>query len=251
MKKEDIRGLREGFRRSKIFDLFLDLIFPRRCPFCDGIVNFGDLICRSCKGRISYTGEDHCLKCGKKLLDNEREYCRDCMHTVHLFERGRSLYVYNGNVRAAITRFKFRGRKEYSDFFGRDMVKHLGSFIIRCHPDIIIPVPVSKEKMKKRGYNQSELLAESISEQTGIPVNRTLIIRIKNTPPMKELSRIERMKNLKGAFKINVHDVKCRNVLIVDDIYTTGSTIDAMTEELKKAGIQNVYFVALAAGSAV
>ena len=68
---------------------------------------------------------------------------------------------------------------------------------------------------------------------------------------MKDLTRIQRMKNLEGAFKINVHDVKCRNVLIVDDIYTTGSTIDAMAEELKKAGTQNVYFVALAAGSVI
>ena len=235
----------------KICDIILDFLFPRRCPFCDEIVFFGDLICRRCKDRIPYTGEDHCLKCGKKLLDNEREYCRDCMCTVHHFARGRSLYVYSGNVRSAITRFKYHGRKEYSEFFGRDLAKHLGSFIKKCHPDIIIPVPVSREKMKKRGYNQSELLAEKISEQMGIPVDRTLITRIKNTPPMKELSRIERMKNLKGAFKINVHDVKCRNVLIVDDIYITGSTIDAMAEELKKTGTQNVYFVALAAGSVI
>ncbi len=150
-----------------------------------------------------------------------------------------------------MSRFKFHGRKEYADFYSRDMYRHLGTFILSCHPDVIIPVPVSAEKLKKRGYNQAELIASRLSEYTGIPENKDLVRRIRNTPPMKELTRLERMKNLKGAFKIDSHDVKCRNVLIVDDIYTTGSTMDALSDVLIRAGVKQVYFVALAAGSSV
>ncbi len=251
MKKRDIRDLKKGCVKSKVFETVLDFLFPRRCPFCDEIVVFGHKVCGRCKNRIKYIGKSYCLKCGKMLLSSENEYCADCMHTDHLFTRGRALYVYSGDVRASITRFKYKGRREYADYYGLDIVKHLGSFIYRCQPEYIIPVPVSKEKKKKRGYNQAELIAEKISVYTGIPVNKDLLIRVRNTPPMKELTRVERMKNLKGAFKINVHDVKCRNVLIVDDIYTTGSTIDAISYELKKSGVKDIYFVTVAAGSSV
>ena len=208
-------------------------------------------MCSRCKSRIPYIGDNYCLKCGKALLKTDSEYCSDCMHTEHLFTRGRALYIYGGAVRASISRFKFRGRREYADFYALDMVRHLGSFICKCRPDKIIPVPISREKLKKRGYNQAELIAERISAYTDIPVDKTLISRIRNTPPMKELTRGERMKNLKGAFKMGAIDVKCRNVLVVDDIYTTGSTIDAMAGELKKAGAENVFFVTLASGSPV
>ncbi len=188
------------------------------------------------------------MKCGKPLLDTDSEYCRDCRRTTHLFDRGRALYVYNTIVRASIMRFKYHNRTEYADFYGKDIVERLGGFIESCHADCLIPVPISREKLEKRGYNQAKLLAEVISGYTGIPAESGMIARIKDTPAMKELSRTERMKNLKGAFKITSHVVKCRHVIIIDDIYTTGSTIDAMTEVLKQAGTEKVYFVTLAAG---
>ena len=247
-KKIDIRDFAKDFARCRICDLLLDLIFPRRCPFCDGLVSYGEFICKQCRRRIPYIGKDYCLKCGKPLADKGKEYCKDCSNTEHIFTRGRSLYVYGGRARESISRFKFHGRREYADYYGRDIAAHLGSFIKKCHPDILIPVPVSWEKLRKRGYNQAELIADSISDCINVPTIKTAVVRVKNTPPMKDLTRIQRMKNLEGAFKINVHDVKCRNVLIVDDIYTTGSTIDAVASELKKAGAKEVFFVTLASG---
>ncbi len=189
------------------------------------------------------------MKCGKPLVSGDREYCSDCRSTEHLFRRGRALYVYNDMARGAITRLKYHGRREYADYFGYDISAELGKFISGCRPDILVPVPVSEEKLKSRGYNQAKLLAEAVSLHTGIPVEDSLVQRCRNTRPMKELTRIERMKNLKGAFKKGVHDVKCRNVMIVDDIYTTGSTVDAVSAVLKAAGAENVFCVVLAAGA--
>ena len=188
------------------------------------------------------------MKCGKKLSDEVEEYCRDCKRTGHAYDRGRSLYVYDDLIRGSIARFKYGGRQEYADHYGDDIVNRLGSFISACRPDLIIPVPISEKKLIKRGYNQAELIAGRISKHTGVPVCDTMIIRITDTLPMKELSRAERMKNLKGAFKIGGVDVKCRNVLIIDDIYTTGSTIDAMAALLKANGVERVYFVTLSSG---
>ncbi len=191
------------------------------------------------------------MRCGKLLEKGEIEYCRDCKKTVHSFDRGRALYVYNDTVKAAITRFKFGNRPEYAGYFGEQTTSHLEDFIMNSRPDAIVPVPVSKEKLKRRGYNQAELLARQISSRTGIPVNTSMVTRIQDTTPMKELGRAERMKNLKGVFKVGVIDVECRNVLVVDDIYTTGSTMDAMADVLKQNGVERVFFVTLAAGISV
>ncbi|MBQ4482018.1 MAG: ComF family protein [Lachnospiraceae bacterium] len=248
-RKKDIPDLKGGYWRSGLWSRIIDAVFPRRCPFCDEVTEYGELICRDCRERIPYIGEDYCMKCGKLLAKGDREYCTDCRSTEHLFRRGRALYVYNDMTRGAITRLKYHGRREYADYFGHDISDRLGNYLSGCRPDVLVPVPVSDEKLRSRGYNQAKLLADALSSHTGIPVEDSLVVRCKNTKPMKELTRIERMKNLKGAFKKGAHDVKCRNVMIVDDIYTTGSTIDAVSVVLKAAGAENVFYVTLAAGT--
>ena len=95
------------------------------------------------------------MKCGKPLVSGDREYCSDCRSTEHLFRRGRALYVYNDMARGAITRLKYHGRREYADYFGYDISAELGKFISGCRPDILVPVPVSEEKLKSRGYKVS------------------------------------------------------------------------------------------------
>ncbi len=228
----------------------LDLIYPRRCPFCDDLLSFGDTgICDNCKRKIGYVGQNYCMKCGKQLKDDSREYCRDCERTAHIFDRGRSLYVYDDIMKESIARFKYGGRQEYAEYYAEDILCSLKGFIDSCRPDALIPVPISDNKYIKRGYNQAELIARSLSAKTGLPVNDKIIVRSVDTLPMKELTRNERMKNLKGAFKIASVDVKCRNVLIIDDIYTTGSTIDAMSAVLKTAGVKKVCFVTLSSGT--
>ena len=188
------------------------------------------------------------MRCGKPLIRHSSEYCRDCSRTEHQFDRGRALYVYNDDVRESITRFKYHNRREYACFYGRDIAERLDRFISEYRPDHLVPIPISEEKLKSRGYNQAELIAEAVSDHTGIPLAAGLVRRVRNTPPMKELTRAERMKNLNGAFKIDAHGVKCRNVMIIDDIYTTGSTIDAVAAVLKKAGAERICFITLAAG---
>jgi ComF family protein len=249
-KKTDIPDLKEGSKRWLRW--IADILFPRRCPFCDGVLMYGGPpVCGRCRSRISYVGERYCMKCGKALSGATEEYCPDCIHTAHSFDRGRSLYVYDDLTRASIARFKYKGRREYAEFYGADIVRHMSGYIKRCQPDVLIPIPISERKRRSRGYNQAELIADQISVYTGIPVNTTLIVRIRDTSPMKELSRVRRMKNLKGAFKMAYVDVQWKNALLIDDIYTTGSTVDAVSAILKKAGINKVYFMALSSGAPV
>lgn len=114
--------------------------------------------------------------------------------------------------------------------------------------DAIIPVPMYKKKENKRGYNQAYLLAKELSYHTKIPVKNNIIKREKSTKVMRSLGARERENNLKKAFKIDTCDVKLNNVIIIDDIYTTGSTMDAVAKCLRDSGVEKVYGVCLSTG---
>ncbi|MDE7286078.1 MAG: ComF family protein [Lachnospiraceae bacterium] len=229
----------------------LDLLFPKRCVVCDEVTDqTKSVVCRKCKGRILYIKEPCCLKCGKQLRDREQEYCRDCGNHAHLYVQGTALYDY-GSMSDSIFRFKYAGRMEYADFYGRELYEKKAGWLSFIRPDALVPVPIHESKKRKRGYNQAELIARHLSRLSGIPVNNSLIFRSKRTVPLKDLSHSERQNNLKRAFKIRQNDVKLSTIVIIDDIYTTGSTIDAMTEVLHQAGIARVYFMALTVGRGI
>lgn len=229
----------------------LNLFFPRRCPVCDEPVKpWNALICKECAPLPVYTKPPFCMKCGKHLDREEKEYCRDCTARPHLFDRGMALFEYK-NISSSIARFKYAGRREYAAFYAACMEQRLGGFIRECKAQAFVPVPLHKSRLRRRGYNQAEALSRALSALTGIPVLADWIARVEKTAPMKDLSARERQNNLKRAFKIRRNDVKLSTVMIIDDIYTTGSTIDAMSRELKKAGVRRIYFLTLAIGKGV
>ena len=232
------------------FDFLLDMVFPRRCPVCDDVLPFGgELICSGCRERLQYVEEPRCRKCGKALYDETGEYCADCRETAHFFNRAVSAFVYNDAARDAVFRFKYRGRQEYARFFAESIWQRLKDDIGSFNAPALIPVPIHKERLKKRGYNQAALLAKELSKLSGYPVYDKIIRRVRNTAPQKNLSRAERMKNMKRAFTISGNVVELTGAVIVDDIYTTGSTVDEMSKVLKSAGMRDIYVVTVCSGT--
>jgi ComF family protein len=233
-------------RREKVKMAILQAFFPLHCPVCDKIVRpAGEKICRECERKLRLITPPWCMKCGKKLQE-EGMYCPACRARDRAFERGRALYEYN-SAADAIYRFKYGGRQEYAAYFGEQMGEYLGEFIRSVRPDALVPVPLHKSRMRKRGYNQAQLLAKQIGRQFHIPVCDKLLIRQKNTRPLKEMNARERQNNLKKAFKVTRNDVKLEMIVVVDDIYTTGSTVEEAARTLKSAGAKKVYFLTLAA----
>ena len=229
----------------------VELLFPVRCPVCDEPVNpAGRLICNSCIPNIKYIKGSCCLKCGKVLEDAAEEYCEDCRNRKHLYTRGMAVFDYP-SMAESIYRFKYKGRQEYAEFYGDRMAAALKGQLDAISPQAFVPVPIHKSRLAKRGYNQAELIARALSKRTGIPVLDDLVIRDKKTVPLKELPPSERNNNLRGAFKIRYDGVKLETIVIIDDIYTTGATVDAVTASLFACGIKNVYFAALAIGRGV
>ncbi len=217
---------------------------------CDEIAPFGEKICLECFKKLTYITQPWCMKCGKRLREEEKEYCGDCARRSHNYIRGRVLYEYK-SIAGSLYRFKYGGRREYADFYGEEAAHCLKGFLDQVRPDGLVPVPLHRKRYKKRGYNQALLLAKVIGKHTGIPVYDKLVRRQKDTRPLKMLNPTERQNNLKNAFHIAQNDVKLKVVLIIDDIYTTGSTIDAVAAELKKVGTQKVYFLTLACGTGI
>ena len=233
----------------KYYELLLDAVFPRRCPMCDNIIGLeGMSVCPACKGKAVRLQEPFCRRCGKQLLEETEECCYDCRNRNHAFDEGAALFRYD-TVRESVFRFKYMERQEYKQFYGEEICEQLGAKICGWEADALIPVPIHAGRLKKRGYNQAQLLAEEIGERLGIPVYSDYVVRVKNTRPQKELDDAGRQNNLKRAFNIARNDVKLKTIIIVDDIYTTGSTVDAVAQECRKAGAEKVYFIVLSMGN--
>lgn len=232
----------------KLLDFWGKILYPPRCPVCDVVVPLREEgICTDCLKKIKYVKPPRCMKCGKHITDESAEYCRDCNGATHYYREGRALYAYK-EVAKAIYRFKYGGRQEYAKVFGKEMSFYLGDYIKSLKPDGIIPVPLYSGKQRQRGYNQAALLARVIGAELDIPVYENLVIRKKNTKALKLLNPEERLNNLKKAFILVENGVKLNRVIVIDDIYTTGSTINAVAHTLLRHGMQEVYFVTLAIG---
>ena len=233
----------------------LDFIFPENiyCISCGSIIdrtrNYS--LCDTCMKNMHWITGRHCLICGKALPDTyDGSVCYDCLAYGHIFDEGISAVEYGTAERALIMDFKYNGKSYYKRPLGEIMADRLA--LESWDIDYITSVPIHESRLAERGYNQSELLAREVGKRINIPYKEVLY-RKENTRPMKGMSRIERREALKGMFEV----VPSRepvmgegdNILIVDDIYTTGSTFDACAEMLKANGAGKVYCLAFASGA--
>lgn len=227
----------------------VDLLYPRRCPFCDGILGKKEVyLCRSCLPEMAFITGAVCCTCGKPLEKEQDEYCFDCRKKDHAFVLARAPFVYRGRVKESLMRFKYLGRAEYALFYGKAMTEFGRRLQIFEDRDLILPVPVHPGRRIERGYNQAELLAKQISIHTGIPMEGKLLQRNRKTAAQKAVSGAQRSRNLKGAFALDRKKrgtLKGRRILLVDDIYTTGSTADAISVLLLEAGAASVKVLCL------
>lgn len=232
------------------------LFYPPRCPICDGIMGFKEgLAHEACRRRLIYVKEPTCLRCGKPVYSPVQEYCLDCTRKNaafargNLFDGGASVWVYTKEMTGSIARYKYHGKQEYARFYADEAVRRLGNWIRARQPECITAVPLNQKKMRVRGFNQALLVAKQIGKCLKIPVDDRLLVRTRYTLPQKELNPQQRLANLQKAFGPGVHASKYASVLIVDDIYTTGSTMQICSMILKKCGVTKVWVLSLCIGS--
>ena len=223
----------------------LSLLSPKGkvCACCGADLYGHPYFCERCLTLLPFNNECICSKCGR-ATPQPCLACLECKANMPAFDAARSAFRYEGDVVRLVKKFKTGGQwlaapfaSRMAGFFGREFAE----------ADFLVHVPMTAAAQKKRGYNQSFLLAEELSARTGIPHERELLVKTRETPPQKELSRRERAENLAGSFRVHER-AKCRGktAVIVDDVLTTGATVSACARALKGAGAKRVWAVTAA-----
>ena len=232
-----LKELLVGFFKKHVYN-------PKwQCVVCSA-ENFGDgHVCNKCAKSLPYIKGAHCAHCGRAVVAPE-EYCSTCKEYMVSVDKARSAFNYDQPISGLIHKFKYGNHQYLKEFFGEELTNlYLKNYF---NADYLTFVPMHKKDERKRGYNQSMLLAESISERTGVAVYYG-VDKIKRTKRQAKLKRAERLKNLKDAYRVtDKKAVKEKTVVIVDDVTTTGSTSEALAERFKKAGAKAVYLITVA-----
>jgi competence protein ComFC len=178
-------------------------------------------------------------------MDNMSDYCQDCKEYKPHYAAARSVLVYEGNAQKLIRDYKYGAKKYLSEPLGQLMSDYFSN--LNWKTDLIVPAPMSRERLKERGFNQSLLLAQAVAKNHNIPLKDDILIKIKNTPYQARLTRKERFEQVKGAFVAQENaDLKNKKILLIDDVMTTGATCDELSRILLKHKAREVYVLVLA-----
>lgn len=209
----------------------------------------GSLIHPECRGRFKLIEEPRCFKCGRHISEAESALCPECKDKKHGYIYGFPLYEYNETASNAMIDYKKNGWKSHGDFFAEEMEVRLAGYIKRQKPEVLVPVPITKGRYNERGFNQSEYLADKLGEKLGIPVDSGILIRTGKAVQQKSLSGKERKENRFYGIECACEQVSYRSICLVDDVYTTGGTLNACTEALLAVGAVEVGFMTIFAGN--
>ncbi|MCR4624800.1 MAG: ComF family protein [Lachnospiraceae bacterium] len=225
-------------------DNLLKMIFPPRCPACrEPMEDDGSYIHPECEKAFKLITEPRCFKCGRHMEEAEKALCPECESKTHMYSYGFPLFEYNDTAQKAMIDYKKNGWKRNGEYFASEIVKHLSGQIKRMKPEVLVPVPITKKRLGERGFNQSEYLAIKIGEKLGIPVEPGLLKRTGAAVQQKKLSGTARKENTDYGIECTSDNVSYRRICIIDDVYTTGGTINACASALMEAGAVETGFV--------
>lgn len=227
-------------RLGKIRRMALDLVFPRRCVGCGA---GGEYICRKCRTTLARLMPPLCPRCGRPQPSGI--LCPDCVSWRAEIDGIRSPFLFEGIIQQAVYQLKYRNLRALVPDLAGLMAEYLRNNEIPG--DVLIPVPLHKKRLRDRGYNQSELLARDLGQQTGIPVISGALQRQRETASQVRTSTVqERQQNVSGAFACRPGNLEEARVILIDDVSTSGATLDACAVALKEGGAATVWGLALA-----
>lgn len=222
-------------------DILLDALYPKQCVCCNAIIENGEEICDSCLRELERVDPNkRCMKCGL-----EKSNCRCGIYVYH-FEACVAPFFNSTAARRGMYAFKFKRRPHYGIFFAREMAKTVAAEYSEIGFDAVTYVPLSKKSLCRRGFNQTLVLAEGISNIIGIPLLKDTLFSkstLKSQHRLGKSARFKRVHNLYGFNEQVSKQLKNKTVLLVDDIKTTGATLDECARQLLFAGAERVYAV--------
>lgn len=228
-----------GLRWSALYRQFLNLLFPPRCLGCRGP---GLWLCQACLDQVPRVEPSCCSICGGQAGSDG--LCSRCRTEPLHIERIRSVLYFEGVLREAVHHLKYRGCVELAQPLGQLMAEYLKEHPMLC--DVVVPVPLHVTRLRERGYNQAALLAYAMARHNGLVVDERALVRERATASQVTLNAEERKLNVKDAFRCPDAGVVGKKVLLVDDVCTTGATLEACATALYEAGAQSVQALTLA-----
>jgi ComF family protein len=238
-------------------DWAIDWLYPPRCRACAGRI-FGrddEYFCRACWAKIDLIGHPLCTTCGRPFPDTggDDHSCGTCLERPPQFLQARSWACYPRQelaehpLRQAVQKFKYGRRVSLGKPLGRLLARGCRQFVNAWDADLILAVPLHSKRLRWRGFNQSVLLARQLSRAYGIAMDPMLLRRVKETPPQTQLNEEERRRNVRGVFALaHGRSVAGKRILLVDDVYTSGATVNECSRALKRNGAKWVYVLTLA-----
>lgn len=224
----------------QIKEALLDLLFPPRCVGCH---HPGTWLCPECWRGIERITDPLCPCCGRPVAQSDR-LCSVCRRMSPPIDGIRSAVYFEGTLREAIHRFKYRGGRVLARPLGRLMAERWSAYHIPA--EVLIPVPLHPARLAERGYNQATLLARALGTTIGLPVEMGSLVRIRATAPQVTLDAAARQENVRGAFRCLDKRMVGRQVVLIDDVCTTGATLSACSAALQEAGASSVWAYTLA-----
>ena len=228
----------------------IEHLFPLKhtCNACGREIFSDKYFCEECESQIVYNDKIICNHCGRAIF-NAEEYCLSCQGRETYFEKARSVYLYKEPISVLIARLKYANKKYLAKIFAKEMAFIYYKNFFNC--DCVLYTPMTEEREERRGYNQAKVLAEEFCEVTKLPVLENVLFKIKETPRQATISQAkERRENLKGSFKVeNKNLIKDKSVLLIDDVMTTGATVETLSSLLIKAGAKSVFILTVASVS--
>ncbi len=218
----------------------VDFFFP---PHCVGCGKVGDFLCADCSRKLPRIVPPICNRCGKPQTSGT--LCPSCWGAQSGIDGIRSIFYFDGIVRKAIHELKYYNLRALSDYLADFMYQYLqGS---KIEGDIILPVPLHRNRIRSRGYNQSALIAVKLAKLSGIPFEQNMLIRTKDSiPQARTKTGQERQRNVDGAFNCPDNMLRGSRIILVDDVCTTGATLEACAGTLKNAGAISVWGLTVA-----
>lgn len=238
---------------GRFFDNMLDALFPRNCVYCEGArENGGPFLCGPCREDVVFINGPYCNRCGVPAdisydYPHESFECGPCRRGNFVFDQARSLGVYDSVLKQLIRNFKYGKRSGAI----REVDSLLDEYFSRAGDTYrgfgVVPVPLHVRKLKERGFDQAYLIAQSTARRLGLPLWDRVLTRVRETEPQARKDKGHRRENVRGAFRMDrAREAAGRDILLVDDVFTTGSTVNEIAKVLKKAGAGRVHVFTLA-----
>lgn len=215
-----------------IFSSFIDLIFPKTCIGCNSRLKDNEhILCSECE----------------QSLDFLTGVCEICESNKFFFDKARSIFFFDNTIQNLIHNLKYNEMKGVSEYLGKYTKRYLSKFEPFDEIDFVVPIPLHRVKKRSRGFNQSEFLTKEIAEQMNLTHIPNLILRKKFTETQTKLSRTKRQENVSDAFKLNPKfNIENKDILIVDDVFTTGATINSACKLLRNHNANKIYVLTIA-----